>query len=282
MRWAFTALAVLALAASISAQGNLEKLVATERAFAALAAEKGTKAAFLENIASDGVLFLPDKVNGRTYWNARGESTGLLSWAPNFADISSNGIMGYTTGNWEYRTKGKGDEPSGFGEFVTIWLRQPSGQYKFVVDIGVAHPRPVRYSEALEDPAARSAANGKTPASAADSANGFYQMVTAQGPVRAYSVYADANVRFFRENEMPGKGKSDLIKRVKKDKGKLMIPKRSVFFETADLAYVTNTYTLTGADGRVEKGNFMQVWKWQDEKWKIVLDIFKPVPAKGN
>src|SRR5687768_1658966 len=91
----------------VPGQGALEKVIETERAFATQSAAKGTKHAFLEYLADDGLLFLPDRVNGKSYWNARGESQGFLSWAPNYADVSANGIVGYTTGNWEYREKGK-------------------------------------------------------------------------------------------------------------------------------------------------------------------------------
>ena len=55
-----------------------------------------------------------------------------------------------------------------------------------------------------------------------------------------------------------------------------------MFFETADLAYANNSYTFANEDGTVETGNFLQVWKFIDGKWKIVLDIFKPVPQKTN
>src|SRR5215203_552718 len=99
-------LALVLFGMSADAQADLEKLVQTERAFAQLAADKGTRAAFLENMSDDAVLFLPDKVNGKPYWLGRPESQGLLSWSPNYADVSSNGLIGYTTGNWEYRAKG--------------------------------------------------------------------------------------------------------------------------------------------------------------------------------
>src|SRR5947209_7636337 len=128
------------------AQGDLQKLVDTEHSFARAAAEKGTKSAFLEYLTDDAVVFVPDQTNGKAFWTARGDSASVLSWDPNYADISANGIFGYTTGNWEFRTKGKTDTPSAFGDFVTVWVRQPNGKYKWVVDIGVSHDKPAKYS----------------------------------------------------------------------------------------------------------------------------------------
>src|SRR5688500_5719580 len=105
---------ILSAATGAYALSDFQKMVQTERSFARLAAEKGTKNAFLAFAAKDGVLFLPDKINAIEYWKGRPESTGLLVWAPNYADISANGLMGYTTGNWEFRPKGKESAAEGF------------------------------------------------------------------------------------------------------------------------------------------------------------------------
>src|SRR5689334_15725267 len=114
MRFCYSVLFVLVVLLPVAAQSDLDKMIETERSFASMAGEKGTKAAFLEYMAPDAVVFDPEKVNARTVWTAREESPAFLAWAPNFADISSNGVLGYTTGNWEYRPKGKTDDPTAF------------------------------------------------------------------------------------------------------------------------------------------------------------------------
>lgn len=264
----------------VFAQSDLDKLVATEKAFAKTALDKGTRSAFLEFMSPDAVLFSPDKALAKPFWTARPESPAALIWAPNFADVSSNGILGYTTGNWEYRAKGRDDVPGAFGNFVTVWVRQPSGQYRWVVDIGVTHGKPEKYSEDFTQP--RADKGNPSNVSAADSANRFFEMAAKLGIQKAYSIFADNDVRFFRENDFPAGGRGSLLDRVKKYKGTFTFPKRSMFFETADLAYVNNSYTFTPENGPVETGNFLQIWKFVDGKWKIVLDIFKPVPQKAG
>jgi ketosteroid isomerase-like protein len=255
------------------------QVVETEKAFAALAAEKGTKHAFLSNLADDGLVFLPDKMNGKAYWNGRGESGGLLSWHPNFADVSANGLLGYTTGNWEYRPKGKADQPVGFGEFVTIWQRFPDGRYRFVVDIGVEHEKPAAYSTATQYPTAPGEPNTKN-YSAADSANHFFEMAAKIGLPRAYARFSDDDVRMFREGQLPIVGKGDAVSMAKKQKGRVQFAKRTMFLGSDNLAYVVSTYTLERKEKPPETGNFVQIWKLIDDRWKLVLDIFKPVPAK--
>ncbi len=102
-----------------SANSELQKLVETEKAFAVFTAANGTKSAFLEYLADDGVLFQPEAVNGKTYWNERGESAGLLLWSPIFADISSNGVLGYTTGPRNFTSKRENKNPASFGDYIT-------------------------------------------------------------------------------------------------------------------------------------------------------------------
>lgn len=272
-------LLLLSFCGTSFAQGDIQKIVNAERAFAQLAAVKGTKQAFLANLTDDAVLFLPARINGKEYWNARAESKGLLSWAPNYADISSNGILGYTTGNWEFRPKGKDDAPAAFGEFITLWQRQPDGAYKFIVDIGVPHDKPAKYSTDIAYAAAPGDKNEKN-SSAADVANGFFEIAVKDGRRAAYQAYAADDIRMFRENKMPVIGKRAMLAEIKNVKGRMAFAKRSVFFGASDIAYIANTYTFTNEDKTIEKGNFVQIWKHMGGRWQIVLDIFKPVPEK--
>jgi ketosteroid isomerase-like protein len=274
-------LLILAVSATIAvAQTDFDKLVDTERSFAKTAGDRGSKAAFLEFMAPDAVVFVPDKTTARLYWQGRPESDAFLLWAPNYADISANGILGYTTGNWEYRPKGKADEPTAFGEFVTVWLRQPSGQFRWVVDIGIGHSSLGKYRTDLTPPPASGPAPGLT--SAAEYANGFFNMAAIQGLKKAYERYAADDVRCFREDLPPGQGKKMLVSLADKSKENVTFAKRSMFFETADLAYVTNTYQTNNNGTTVEKGNSMQVWKFRNGRWQIVLDILKKLPEKQS
>lgn len=271
---------MLLLALSVAAQSDLQKLVDTEHSFARLASEQGTKAAFLANMADDALVFNPDRMTAKPFWSARPDSKSLLSWAPNYADVSSNGIIGYTTGNWEFRSKGKDDSPTAFGEFITVWVRQPAGEYKFVLDIGVGHDKPVKYStewstslEKLKD------ANEKN-TSPADIASGFLQTAGESGLSKAFGLYASDEIRIFRENKAPVIGKKAVIASLKGNKSIVAFAKRSIFFGAGDISYNLGTYSMSEGGKVLEKGNSMQIWKLVKGKWQIVLDILAPVPSK--
>src|SRR6266853_5940985 len=74
---------------------NRRALVEMEHAFAKAAATKGTRDAFLEFLADDGIVFQPAPVNGKKFWTERPSRKGLLSWETIFADVSRAGDLGY-------------------------------------------------------------------------------------------------------------------------------------------------------------------------------------------
>jgi len=259
---------------AVIAQNDLEKLVDTEHAFAKAAAANGTRAAFLEFMPDDAVVFNPNVTKAKPFWTARAASPSLLSWAPNYADISSNGVLGYTTGNWEWREKGKDDAPGAFGDFITLWVKQPDGKYKWAVDIGVSHDKPEKYSTDWKTPAADAKA-GKVPPG--ELATDFYQMAAVKGLSKTYKSFASDDIRSYREGKAPFLGKKTVLALLEDEKSQVSFAKRSSTFTAGDMSYNLNTYTRTEAGKVVEKGNFLQIWKFVNGKWQIVLDIFKPI-----
>lgn len=120
-----------------------DSLVASERAFAALSRAEGMRPAFLTYLASDGVIFRPGPVNGRSVWEARENPKATLAWEPSFAEVAGSGDVGWTTGPWEYTPAGA-KTPAAYGHFVSVWRRVGSGHWRVAVDIGTGHDRPAR------------------------------------------------------------------------------------------------------------------------------------------
>lgn len=60
-----------------------------------------------------------------------------LTWTPVGAGISTSGDLGYTYGNCEFRSTGKGGKPVvAYGKYNTIWRKQRDGAWKVVLDMG--------------------------------------------------------------------------------------------------------------------------------------------------
>jgi len=121
-----------------------DELLAADRAFAAMALEQGPAAAFGRWAADDAVLFREGggPITGGESIRARFEGgAGLLLWEPYQAQAGAGGDLGYTLGRWSWYTDTEpGADPDQTGFYVTIWRRQPDGDWRFSFDSGVTAP----------------------------------------------------------------------------------------------------------------------------------------------
>ncbi|MCU1289100.1 MAG: hypothetical protein JWN60_1329 [Acidobacteria bacterium] len=258
---------------------DLQKLVETEIAFAKAAEAKGTKAAFLEFLSDEGVIFQPTEMNGKSYWKNQPESAALLSWRPTRADISSDGNLGYTTGGWELRPNGKIGKATNFGQYATVWQKLPDGTFKAVLDIGVSFDKSA-LKTAWDAP--KDAGTGeKNPKSQVDMGT-LTDIFSKKQLASGYFNYLAEDVIVLRDNSQPFRGqKQAFIELEKIDKN--FPPEGFLNFSAnvsknyGNMMYSWGVYQLTLKDNSVKKWNFMQVWKFRDKKWQIVLDVLTAV-----
>lgn len=257
---------------------DLQIVVETEKSFARTADEKGVKPAFLEFLADDGIVFHPTAINGKEFWRARPESSASLSWYPVFADVSSNGVLGYTTGPGEYRSKGKPDTTVYYSEYATIWRKQADGNYKVALDIGVSHNKPLSFDTNWESPKTSAKVSEENKLLAAKFINSFFDTATTKGLGKAYKMFAAEDARFLRDGKFPIIGKANASAGI--ENSKITFGKSVTIQSASDLGYSVTTYEMKDGDKKIKKGIVMQVWKLFDGKWQIVLDVFSPIPEK--
>jgi ketosteroid isomerase-like protein len=137
-----TALVLALLAALawplVAAAGDYDDLVAAEKAFAADSVARGAREAFLAALGDGGVVFEPGPVSGKAMWQARPAAGAKLEWAPEVAEVSSAGDLGYTSGPWRLTQVGA-DLPRTFGHYLSVWRKDAAGHWKLLVDHGVGH-----------------------------------------------------------------------------------------------------------------------------------------------
>jgi len=126
---------------NVFAQSDLQQMYGAERSFDQIAEESGMKAAFLGFLASDAIVFRPNPVNGIDFWKSQNDAAAptILVRNSTYADISFNGLLGYTMGSWRSYPKGKRDDLSKFGQFVTLWEKNQDGKFRAAVDVGITH-----------------------------------------------------------------------------------------------------------------------------------------------
>lgn len=278
MKPALITVFLIALSLSGLAQGPAQKIYETERAFEKMVAEKGMNAGFVEFMAPDGVMFFPQPENARAIYSSRPPSPAALTWNPILIDVASNGILAYSIGNSVFRPKGKDDATSYSGHYISVWVRQPSGEYRAVLDTGINHEAPATVATQW-----RSGTPGEgnpKGISAADSSSSFY-VTAAENLRKAYKDYLASDAIIMRDGAAPYVGKDAANKYFSSLKGKMNFAKRRSFLESVDLAYVHSGYTLVSDSGTtLERGNFVHVWKLIGGRWQIVAEVLIPIPEK--
>ena len=257
-------------------------LVQMERDFAKAAAAKGTRDAFLEFLADDGILFQPGPVNGKKYWTERPAGKGLLSWQPLFADVSRGGDLGYTTGPWEFRPKGADDKPVAFGQYFTIWKKQSDGAWKAVLDRGVGSNKPIS-AKVVQFPVG----DDEMTSLKIDLETGRKQLLKLEsdlirsagkhGSVAAFEQYLANDARVLRANVDPVVGIRAAVELWSAQAGTLSWqPAQADISVSGDLGYVYGTYELKNGATVVEHGSYVRVWKKSTGGWRIVVDVSSP------
>ncbi len=114
-----------------------------------MAIEKSVRDAFLANMCDKSVIDVQGQfVKGIPVYEKRiADTSGKLIWAPTFGAIAASGDLGYTTGPWIYRMAGK---DVAFGNFATVWQKQPDGHWKFLIDLGNSYDPPEEEQDTMQ------------------------------------------------------------------------------------------------------------------------------------
>ncbi|MDQ3131874.1 MAG: nuclear transport factor 2 family protein [Acidobacteriota bacterium] len=266
---------------NISAQTktDLQKLIETETAFADATAEKGTKQAFAGFQADDGVVFNPTALRGNLFWSNAKELPALLVWKTSRADVSSTGNFGYTTGGWELRPTGKADKMTAFGQYVTVWKKQTDGNFKVVLDIGVPFDKSAvkQVSDAPKD----AGAGEKSPKTKIDMGT-LTDIFSKKSLSQGYFNYLAEDAIVLRDNYQPFYGRKQAFLELEK-LDKTFPPDGFLEFQASispnygNMMAAWGIYQLKFKDNSLKKWNFLQMWKFRDGKWQIVVDVLTPV-----
>ena len=115
------------------------EMLETDRAFSAMSRSHGLKKAFMNFIDNDAILLRPNSLplaggEAMDLITRSNDSISIFTWEPKDGFIAASGDMGYTYGVYSRKP---GDEDSiYYGTYVTIWKRQPAGNWKFVLQSG--------------------------------------------------------------------------------------------------------------------------------------------------
>jgi len=285
----------LALAKRVQEKPALQSMVETERAFAKLSEDQGTRPAFVAFIADEGIIFRPKAVKGKQWFAEhpapQSDKRPLLSWYPAVAGMARAGDMGYTTGPWEFKPDIHDARSVAWGHFLTVWKRQPDGSWKFAIDLGISNPEP-----AQAEPPWQLSQNYEAPKAIRGSASGvattllardreFSQSSVKRGARAAFAEYALREVRIYREGKFPIRGQ-DLAPAVLPDSSSAWTwePAAGEVSASDDLGYTYGSYQISNAPaGKFsEAGNYFRIWKKEKGAWKVLFDLTNPIPPEAT
>lgn len=149
MKTTFTLAWVLLLIACQQPAGKIDKsavskeVADTEAAFAKMAADQGVAEAFYHYAADGAVIkrendsLITGRDNIKAYYSQEGYAQAMVSWAPDFIEVSDDGNMAYAYGKylWQIPSEDTTAAANSFsGVYMTVWKRQADNSWRYVWD----------------------------------------------------------------------------------------------------------------------------------------------------
>ncbi|WP_333819084.1 DUF4440 domain-containing protein [Ohtaekwangia sp.] len=267
--------AILQVSAQEFKNKDLQSLVEAERAFSRQAKEKNTRDAFLANITDESIGFYTNTTKMKEHWEKTPAGTEWLYWVPVYADIAASGDFGYTTGPWSYHIT-KSDKATAFGEYITVWKKQPDGRWKILIDAGTSHDsypvdgHEVKTSSLAPQPSKKGNKNFLDELTEQEAS--FAKEVPADG-LKAFTHHASSEVRFYRKGHLPLTTVEDICK---SSDVITYTPMGTQVSSSGDLGFSYGRVTVVKhEDGsqNTNSSNYLRIWKKEKDTWKIVIDL---------
>ena len=271
-------------AGSAFAQSPRQAVIDAETAFAAQVAQNGMQTAFLANAAPAAIAVENGRlVEAQSLWNARQVKTGSrLTWHPLLADVAQSGDLGYTAGPW---TMLQNERAQASGEYVTLWRKQPDGQWKYIVDMGIERIG-VSPGPTANVPGPRLAVAAATPSMAPTSVlldlDKRFAAAELLKPGPTYQLYLSNDARLYRPGLSMMQGLGAMANMKNLSGGYTFYTSTGYLAAAGDLGYVVGTYRRAGdAKHAEENGSYLRIWRREAEGgWRIALEMFNsPTPA---
>ncbi len=119
----------------------------TEKAFCAMSVQNGFNQALLAyadtsvvklsdgELPSLGIAQLRKKIGSQ-------KVNGVITWKPIRIEVAQSCDLGYSFGNWEFKTAGDSGDTTYYGNYFTAWKKQSDGKWKYTLDGGNNTPKP--------------------------------------------------------------------------------------------------------------------------------------------
>jgi hypothetical protein len=265
----FSLIAILFAASTCIAQRSIDSMVQAEKNFANTSLVGSTKEAFVKFIDTAGIVFEKgNPVNGFELYTKSERRPGILTWDPEYAEISSSNDFGYTSGPWKYYANTLKDDPLAKGHFVTVWHLNNKGEWKFLIDFGAPYNLERKKMPLKKVRPEKGGLEKSGQQSLKQAEEKFIQSYKTQGK-QAYSSFLSSNSRLNYSGYLPALNSTDrkaMIDSLPANLGYTIIGVGSS--PKDDLGYVYGT-----ADVNEKHDGYLRIWRREKDGWKIAVEV---------
>ncbi len=138
--------AICSCSSSKNNTGDANEIIQADKQFCQYSVKEGFFKAFLR-YADNNIVKLGDEqfpvIGKKEMAKVFGDRSGTkdLIWTPVEGEVAESGDLGYTWGNWHLTNK----DTTYYGNYFTVWKKQPDGTWKVRLDGGNSTPPPINY-----------------------------------------------------------------------------------------------------------------------------------------
>ena len=250
-------------------QHSIDSLLQAEKNFANTALVSSTKEAFIKFIDTSGIVFDKGKpVNGLEFYTKSERRSGILSWEPEYAEISSTNDFGFTTGPWKFHANTLKDNPIAQGHFITVWHLNNNGEWKFLIDFGISYSKERKAMPVKKIPRGKTKFKDGDRASLKEAEEKFIKAYTTQG-IKAYNVFLSSQSRINYAGFLPAitaKERKELLDSLPRNMHYTILG--SGISPMKDLGYVYGSSVIND-----KQDGYLRIWRREKNGWKIAVEV---------
>ena len=195
----------------------------------------------------------------------------------------ASGELGWLTGPSTFIDRTDPKAPPHYGNYLSVWRRQPGGAWRVFIDVGVDAPEPVQFPPGLTrlpfGPRYTGPEEKTAPAASLLSADrALNDRIATAGAADAYAAVMTDASRLHRRGFMPSIGRSAAQKWMAQHATSMTASTGAAdAARSADLGYSYGTYQVSGT--KPENGAYVRVWTRDAAgKWFVVADVTQRIP----
>ena len=259
--------------------GSTKSLLNAEKDFQKSLTKNGEKEAYEDFTLSDGLVFRPNPINAKKFYQDGNQSNQDLVRNPNMAMSSRSGDFGFITGSYEL-----GSTNAQYGQYLSIW-KTDNEKWKLAMDLETKSNKPLNNVDNKfiepKDHFVPKFINDKEIKAGKDiivtTEKTLNTLLKTHGVI-AFSGFLAKNPRLIFPGREPMNGTAEIVSFYSNTVDKINFRNAGVDKSLgSDLAYTYGTATVDYKADLRESFNYVFVWqRAADFSWNLLVQAYVP------